>query len=96
MPAPERQCLASQGCGGWSAARRLSGSDAAKVAADQLSDEALEVAMAPITTWCDDRLELEEFTELANACLDGTADQWETLRVVLELAEIKPQPNRKS
>ena len=64
--------------------------------AEVLSDEALEAAMAPITAWCDSRLELEEFTELANACLDGTADQWATLRVVLELAEIKHQPSRKS
>ena len=36
MPVPERQYLASQGCGGWNAARQPAGLDAAKGAADLL------------------------------------------------------------
>ena len=61
--------------------------------AEVLSDEALEAAMVPITAWCDAQRELEEVADRANACLDCsawgpppfTADQWATLRVVLEL-----------
>jgi hypothetical protein len=63
--------------------------------AEAFSEEVLDAAMAPITAWCDARKELEEVAERANACLDCSAwgappwtpDQWQTLRVVLELAD---------
>lgn len=62
---------------------------------EHLNDEALAAAMAPITAWCDAQKELEEIAERANSYLDcsvwgpppWTPDQWQTLRVVLELTE---------
>jgi hypothetical protein len=61
---------------------------------EYLSDEALEAALAPITTWCDAQRDLEAVAQRANACLDYSAwgpppwkaDQWQTLRVVFEMA----------
>ena len=63
---------------------------------EHLSDERLAAAMAPITAWCD-QLETPDWSrvaELANGYIDPTAwsgppwsaDQWSTLRVIIELA----------
>lgn len=61
------------------------------------SDEALEAAMAPITAWCDAQRspDWERVAEAANGYLDLTcwaappwsSDQWNTLAMVLELAQ---------
>lgn len=65
--------------------------------AEVLSDEALEAAMAPITAWCDAQrsLDWDQVAEVANGYLDLTCwaappwsgDQWNTLAMVLELAQ---------
>ena len=57
---------------------------------DDLSEEALEVAMEPINRWIESR---DAWTDRANGYLDcsrwgpppWTADQWQTLRVVMEI-----------
>lgn len=62
---------------------------------EDLSDEAMEAAMAPINRWIESR---DGWTERANAYLDcscwgpppWTADQWQTLRVVMEMAYDAP------
>lgn len=59
-----------------------------------LSDEVLVPGMRPIAALCEAQNELEEIAERANAYLDcsawgpppWTADQWQTLKVILELA----------
>jgi len=60
------------------------------------SDEVLEEAMAPINEWIESRE--SSWAERANAYLDlkawcappWTAEQWQTLRVVIELATDSP------
>ena len=76
---------------------QLSDAALSQVVERELSEDALEVAMAPITAWCDAQRGpgWEQIAEVANSYLDLTCwaappwsgEQWNTLAMVLSLAE---------